>query len=219
VPDGYAAMGVLWSAHFQDACAAFGMEPALVAMVERPEVFDAVIGRIVEFYLRANRIFLDAAAGRLDAVLIGNDLGSQCGLMLSLDLIRRFVLPGTRRLVEQAKSYGVKVVHHSCGATRETIPDLIAAGVDAVHPIQALAAGMEPEGLKRDFGGRIAFCGGVDAQHLLVRGTPGQVSGKVRALRELFPTGLVISPSHEAVLPDVPPENVAALFAFQAGPV
>ena len=213
IPDGYAALGVMWSAHFQDACAAFGMEQALMTMLTAPEMFDAVIGRIVEFYLEANAIFYEAAARRLDAVLIGNDLGSQTDLMLSPDLIRRFVLPGTRRLVSQAKSFGFKVMHHSCGAVREIIPDLIGVGVDVIHPIQALAVGMEPEGLKRDFGDSVSFCGGVDAQHLLVEGTPMAVRQTTTQLRNLFPTGLVISPSHEAILPDTKPENLAALFA------
>jgi uroporphyrinogen decarboxylase len=85
--------------------------------------------------------------------------------------------------------------------------------VDAVHPIQALAAGMDAEGLARDFRGKISFCGGVDAQNLLVNGSPEAVRCRVHELKELFPTGLIISPSHEAILPDIAPENVRALFA------
>ncbi len=213
VPAGYAALGIMWSAHFQDACAAFGMENALMTMLTAPEMFAAVIDRILAFYLQANAIFYAATAPRLDAILIGNDLGSQTGLMLSPELIRRFVLPGTRQLVRQAQDYGLKVLHHSCGAVREIIPDLIELGVDAIHPIQALATGLEPAGLKRDFGARVSFCGGVDAQNLLVRGTAAQVGAKTRELAGLFPTGLVISPSHEAILPDMKPENLAAIFA------
>ena len=205
-------LGVVWSAHFQDACAAFGMEDALVAIYEAPDLFHAVIDRIVEFYLQANEIFFSATQGLLHAVLIGNDFGAQTGLMLSPEMIRRFALPGTRRLVEQAKSHGLTVIHHSCGAIREIIPDLIDVGVDVIHPIQALASGMEPGGLKRDFGNRISFCGGVDAQELLVHGTPVQVRERVRQLKEIFPTGLILSPSHEAILPDIPPANIRAMF-------
>lgn len=212
-PPEYAVMGVVWSAHFQDACAAFGMQTALMNMVAEPEMFRAVIDRITQFYLKANRLFYEATRGKLDAVLIGNDFGSQSCLMLSREMIREFVFPGTRALVEQAKSYGLKVIHHSCGAVRDLIPDLAAMGVDAVHPIQALAAGMDAEGLARDFSTQVSFCGGVDAQNLLVHGTPGAVRRRVLELKRLFPTGLIISPSHEAILPDITPENIAALFA------
>lgn len=211
-PDDKAVVGVLWSAHFQDACAAFGMETAMMKMILEPEMFNAVIDRILEFYLEANKIFFEATKGKLHAVLIGNDLGSQESLMLSPDLIRDLVLPGTRKLVEQAHSYGLKVIHHSCGAIRDIIGDLIDTGVDVIHPIQALAAGMEPNSLKEDFGDRVSFCGGVDAQYLLVKGTKDDVKSKVDELKSIFPTGLIFSPSHEAILPDIPPENIEALF-------
>ena len=217
LPENRASLGVVWSAHFQDACAAFGMETALVKMATEPEVFRAVIDRITEFYLQSNEIFYHAVDGRLDAVLIGNDFGCQTGLMLSPQLLRQHVWPGTRRLIDQAKRYNLKVVHHSCGAIREIIPDLIEMGVDVIHPIQALARDMGPEGLASDFGGQVAFCGGVDAQELLVHGHPEDVARKVRELQRIFPTGLVISPSHEAILPDIPPANIAALAAAQRG--
>ena len=212
-PPGYAALGVMWSAHFQDACSAFGMEVALMRMLESPALFQAVIDRITGFYLEANRIFYEACGDRLHAVLIGNDFGSQTGLMLRPELLRRFVFPGTRRLIDQAHEYGYRVIHHSCGAVRDVVEDLIDLGADAIHPIQALATGMDAASMRRDFGDRVAFCGGVDAQNLLVNGTPDQLRGEVGRLRELFPTGLILSPSHEAVLPDVPPANIEALAA------
>lgn len=205
-------LGMLWSAHFQDACASFGMETALMNMIVNPKIYEAVDEKIIEFYLKANKIFYEATKGELDAVLIGNDMGSQRGLMLSPDMVRRFVIPGCKKLVEQAHSYGLKVIYHSCGSIVDIIPDLIEAGVDVIHPIQALAAGMEPQNLHDKFGGRVSFCGGVDTQELLVHGTAKEVRTKVRELRSIFPTGLVISPSHEAVMADVPPENIQALF-------
>jgi len=212
VPEGYAKMGVLWAAHFQDACAAFGMGNALMTMLTEPEMFQAVIDRIVEFYLDAAEIFYGATRGKLDAVLIGNDFGSQTGLMVAPEHLRKYVFSGTRKIIDQAKSHGLRVVHHSCGAIHEIIPDLVGLGADCIHPIQALAAGMEPQALKDDFGGKTSFCGGVDAQDLLVNGTPEQVREKVRELKRIFPTGLVVSPSHEAILPDISPANVQALF-------
>jgi uroporphyrinogen decarboxylase len=211
-PDGMAVLGVIWSAHFQDACAAFGMENALTTMFDAPDMFRAIIDRITDFYLAANEIFYRETAGRLDAVLIGNDFGSQTGLMVSPALLREFVFPGTRCLVEQAHEAGLKVIHHSCGAIREIIPDLIELGTDAIHPIQVLASGMDAASLHRDFGNEVAFCGGVDVQELLVHGQPDEVERAVSELVARFPTGLIVSPSHEALLPDVPPRNVEAMY-------
>ena len=211
-PAGHIKMGILWSAHFQDACSAFGMEQALIVMLSNPEMFRAVIDRITDFYLQANELFYASTKGMLDAVLIGNDFGSQTGLMIDPESIREFVFPGTRKLIEQAKSYGLTVMHHSCGSIFPIIQDLYDIGADIIHPIQALANEMDAPNLKEHFGGRVAFCGGVDAQNLLVKGSPEEVSKKVRELKELFPTGLIVSPSHEAILPDIPPANIKALF-------
>lgn len=214
VPEGYAVMGVVWSAHFQDTCAAFGMETALIKMMLEPEMFKAVDNRIVDFYLKANEIFYEATRGKLHAVLIGNDFGSQDNLMVDPASLREFVFGGAKRLIEQAKSYGLKVFYHSCGSIYEVIPDLIELGVDVIHPIQALAARMEPERLQRNFGQSVSFCGGVDAQQLLVNGKPEDVKRKVEELKQIFPTGLIISPSHEAILPDIHPANIEALFSI-----
>jgi uroporphyrinogen decarboxylase len=191
------------------------METAFMKMLTEPEMFRVVINRIADFYLEANEIFYEATKGKLHAVLIGNDFGGQTGLMLSPELIREFVWDGTRKLVAQAKSYGLKVIHHSCGSIFEIIPDLIELGVDCIHPIQARAANMEPQKLKDTFGDRVAFCGGVDAQYLLVQGQPDEVRAKVTELKRIFPTGLIVSPSHEAILPDINPANVAALFGVE----
>lgn len=208
----YIRMGVMWSAHFQDVCSAFGMEKALMVMVLNHEMFQAVIDRITDFYLKANGLFYEATKGYLDAVLIGNDFGSQYGLMVDPDSLRNYVFPGTKKIIDQAKSYGLKVIHHSCGSIFPVIEDLVNLGADVIHPIQALAQDMDAVTLKENFEGKAVFCGGVDAQHLLVNGTPEMVTRKVKELKQLFPTGLIISPSHEAILPDIPPANIEALF-------
>ena len=212
IPSDKIRMGIMWSAHFQDVCSAFGMEHALITMMMNPEMFQAVIDRITEFYLQANELFYEATKGHLDAVLIGNDFGSQTGLMVDPDSLRQFVFPGTKKIIDQAKSYGLKVIHHSCGSIFPIIGDLADLGADVVHPIQALATDMDPYKLKANFDRRVAFCGGIDAQYLLVNQQPEDIKVKVRELMEIFPTGLILSPSHEAILPDIPPANIEAIF-------
>ena len=212
IPEEYIRMGIMWSAHFQDSCSAFGMENALITMMMYPDMYQAVIDRITDFYLETNQLFYEATKGYLDAVLIGNDFGSQTALMLDPDLLRKYVFPGTKKLIDQAKSYGLTVVHHSCGSIFPIIGDLFEMGVDVIHPIQALAADMDIETLRENFEGKGAFCGGVDAQELLVNGTPGMITEKIGEIKHVFPTGLVISPSHEAILPDINPENIDAMY-------
>ena len=97
---------------------------------------------------------LEATRGRIDIYWALTDLGTQAGLLQSRETFHRFIAPPIRTLAETAHSHGVKFMFHTCGAVRELIPDLIELGVDILNPIQPAAAGMAPEGLKRDFGER-----------------------------------------------------------------
>lgn len=212
IDENYVRMGIMWSAHFQDTCSAFGMENALTTMMMYPDMFRAVIERITDFYLMANELFYESTKGYLDSVLIGNDFGSQSALMVDPSLLEEYVFPGTKKLIDQAKSYGLTVVHHSCGSIFPIIDNLFEMGVDVIHPIQALASDMDASTLKDNFSGKGAFCGGVDAQNLLVNGKPHEVRQEVIKLLDIYPTKLVFSPSHEAILPDINPANIEAIY-------
>jgi uroporphyrinogen decarboxylase len=201
----------MWIPFFHTAYFFFGIENFLVKMHTHPDIIEAVIDKIVEFYLKANRRCLDAMGEKIDAAFFGNDLGSQQDLLISPEAFKRFILPGYKKIVEQAHSYGIPVVLHSCGAISKIIPLLIDIGIDGLHPLQARAKGMEAENLAREFKGKLLFIGGVDTQQLLPCGTKQEVRDEVLRLIDLFGTRYVVSPSHEALLPNVSPENAIAM--------
>jgi len=203
----------MWSPFFHDVADHFGMDNYFMAMYLRPEIVEAVTERILEYYEEANRRFFAGLGDRADTFFFGNDFGTQLDLLISPEMFERFVLPGMKRLIAIAKAHGKKVLLHSCGSIYRVIPLLIDAGVDGLHPLQARARGMEASSLAKEYGGCIAFVGGVDTQDLLVNGTPEQVAADVRRLREAFGANFVVSPSHEALLPNVPLANVRAMAA------
>jgi len=165
----------------------------------------------VDFYLTANKRCLDMMSGVLSAGFIGNDLGTQRDMMISHECFNKFILPYLSKLVAQIKGYGLPVALHSCGAVSGIIPDFINMGVNLLHPIQAIATGMNPEHLQRNFGKDLVFMGGVDTQQLLPFGTVGEVEVRVKQLREIFGPNFIVSPSHEALLPNVSFEKVMAM--------
>jgi len=201
----------LWCPFFHNVADLFGMENYFVKMYTDPDVVDAVTERVVGFYLAANEIFYQAAGDSFDTFFFGNDFGTQLDLFISPELFRRFVLPHFKRLIDQAKKYGKKVLLHSCGSVSRVIPLLIEAGIDGLHPLQAKAAHMDAETLAREFRNDLAFVGGVDTQELLIRATPAQVREEVLRLRDLLGPNLIISPSHEAILPNIPLDNIVAM--------
>jgi uroporphyrinogen decarboxylase len=200
-----------WCDFFHKVANFLGMEGYFIKMHTHPEVVHALTRRIVGFYLEANRRFYRQAGDLLDAFFLGNDFGTQRDLLISPAQFREFLLPYFRQLADQAHEHGYQVVLHSCGAVHKIIPDVIAIGVDGLHPLQARAADMDADTLARDFAGRIAFLGGIDTQELLVHGAPEDVRAEVRRVRERLGPCLVVSPSHEALLPNVPPANVRAM--------
>jgi len=200
----------MWSPFFHVVADFLGMENYFVKMYECPEVVQALTQRIVDFYVGANELFFSGLGGRADVMFFGNDFGTQRDLILSPELFRRFVLPSQKRLIAVGKKYGKKIMLHSCGSIYRVILDLIEAGVDILHPIQAQAAGMSARELAQ-YKDSIAFVGGIDAQTFFVNATPEQIAEDVARVRSLLGPGLVVSPSHEEILPNVPAENVLAM--------
>ncbi len=193
-----------------------GYEDAMMDLALEPDRVGALLDGIVEakaaFWEQALRI----AGGRAQVAVEVDDLGTQQGLLFSRERYRAVLMPRHRRLFDfiHRASPGIRIFLHSCGAVREVIPDLIEAGVDILNPVQTSAAGMDPAGLKRDFGRDLVFWGGgVDTQRVLPFGTPAEVREDVkRRLDVLGPGGGFVFASIHNVQSDVPPANLEALF-------
>ena len=208
--DFYRASG-FWAAFFHDVMDIFGVESYLTKMYTHPEIVRSVTDHVCQFYYNANEILFDAAGDSIDGFFFGNDFGTQRDLILAPQAFDEFVFPWFRKFTEQAHARGYQVILHSCGSIYRVIERLIASKVNCLHPLQAQAFGMDAETLARDFKGRIAFLGGIDTQDILVNARPEEVKAEVRRIKELLGPRLIVSPSHEALLPNVPPENVLAM--------
>jgi uroporphyrinogen decarboxylase len=108
----------------------------------------------------------------------------------------------------------IKVMLHCCGGVRPLLNDLIDAGMDTINPVQTSCTGMEPTGLKKDFGDRLCLWGGgCDTQTILPSATPNEVRGHVlERLEILSPGGGFVFQQVHNILANVPPENIVAMF-------
>jgi len=215
--EGLAFFGGFWCPYYHLVADFFGMENYFIKMYENPAVVEAVTWHVVDFFDRANEILFDEMGDLIDVFFFGNDFGTQLDLMISPDMFRKFVLPGIKRLTATAKKYNKKTMLHSCGAISSAIPMIIDAGVDGIHPLQAKAAGMDAVTLSREFGRDLVFMGGVDTQQLLPFGKPKEIMEEVRRLIDIFGPDYIISPSHEALLSNVSPENLLAMSRAAKG--
>jgi uroporphyrinogen decarboxylase len=157
-----------------------------------------------------------AAVGDVcDILRFGDDLGIDSGPFMPPELYRKLFKPRHAQLCEFVhQNSGMKTFLHSCGSIYKIMPDLIEAGYDVINPVQTNCVDMEPAKLKREFGRDICFWGGgCDTRTVLNKATPGDVKKHVLERLEVFAPGggFVFNTVHN-ILPEVPPENVMAMF-------
>jgi uroporphyrinogen decarboxylase len=209
-----AVIGGPWAVVYTDSSELIGPEEFLLKLHTNPEIIEEIQRRVADFYFDVATRFFEAADGLLDIFFFGDDFGGQNGLQMSPATWRRFMKPNLKRFVDLGKGAGLKVMLHSCGGIRQIIPDLIEIGIDALNPVQVMAAGMEPSALKRDFGDRICFHGAIDHQHVLPNGTPEEVRAEVRRIVDIMAPGggYCLAPSHDLLLAEFPLENIVAMY-------
>jgi uroporphyrinogen decarboxylase len=190
-----------------------GIEQILVDLSLNPQIAQAILAHIRRFYLAyAERIF-EAANGKLDIVLTGDDFGSQRGPLLPPAMWEQFLGPGFAEYIDLAKSYGLTVAHHSCGSVRVFVPLMIKRGLDILQSLQPEATDMNPRELKAEFGHLLAFQGGISVQRTLPLGTPREVRDAVReTLAALAPGGGYILGTAHKIQADTPVRNALALL-------
>jgi uroporphyrinogen decarboxylase len=190
-----------------------GWEEFFLDMVERPEWVHFLCRKFTDFYLEDYTRAAETTQGRIDLYLLISDLAGQRGPLISASMFREFVEPYLKDMIERIHQLGGLAMYHSCGAVAPFIPELIRLGVDILDPLQPAGPAMQPERLKADFGRRLSFHGGIDMQDLLPRGTPAQVAAQARRYCEVLGAGggYILAPAH-LFQPDVPPENILAMY-------
>lgn len=177
-------------------------------------LFRALGQAVTDVLVELNHRTLAEVGDLIDVVAFGDDVGLQDRPVCALPMYREMIRPLHERVVETVRAHTqAKILYHTCGSVYRYIEDFIAIGIDALNPVQVRAKNMEPERLKREFGDRIAFWGGIDSQHILPHGSPEEVRAEVRRMfGALGPGGGYVLAAVHNIQPDVPPENVLALF-------
>lgn len=190
-----------------------GVEQVLIDIATENPVYLYIVQKRRKFFLEYIERILQAAKGRIDIVLCGDDFGSQRAALISPATFDKIFAPLKKEFFDMVHSYGAKVSHHSCGSTRQLIPHFIATGMDALQTIQPQAAGMNPYELKKEFDGRIVLHGGVDVQGWLQKAKPSEVEKEVNNLMDKVGKngGYILAPCHN-IQPDTPLENVLAIY-------
>ena len=187
-----------------------GMENAFGDLCLFPDEVDRLVGELTEYLLEI--VGRWGQLGGVDGFFLTDDWGTQASLMIAPPMWRKVFAARYRRICEEAHRWDMDVIFHSCGNVTQIVGDLIDAGVDVVDPLQPEA--MDLKHIAREFGGKVAFSGGISDQELMAF-TPDQVRDHVRCTIDLLggPLGnaYLVAPSN-VLPPEVPVENLVALF-------
>ncbi len=213
----YALVGsaVIGGGIFEQPARVMGLQNFLMTLVSEPAFADRLMETITDIYIESCNAYLEHVGPYIQVFTYWDDIAGQNGWLIRPELYRRLIKPKQKRLVEAIKrKTDAKLFYHSCGATRDLIPDLIDIGFDILNPVQVSAKGMNTKALKADFGRDIVFWGGgVDTQQVLPFGSPEDVVDEVkRRIDDLAPGGGFVFAAVHNIQAMVPPENIVAAF-------
>ncbi len=195
-----------------------GFAGALMDAAGDPDFYDELVEQAAVHQLAVIERLLTLP---VDGIMFSDDWGYQRGVLLGNERWRRFIKPRLARQYERVHRAGKYALSHCCGSIVDIIPDLIEIGLDVLESVQPEAVGMNPYELKRRYGARITFWGGLGSQSTIPFGTPQEIKREVaRLCREMGQGGGYILAPAKALQPETPTENAAAVveaFLQQSG--
>lgn len=191
------------------------MDNFLMDLLCEPDQVARMLDQLLERHLATLAKVCDSVGDIVDIIRFGDDLGMTSGPFMDVDTYRSLFKPRHKQLCDYVKTHSqMHTFIHSCGSISSLMPDLIETGIEIFNPVQTNARQMEPEFLKKEFGQDCTFWGGgVETVGTLNNGTPEQVREQVLERLEIMSAGggFVFNTVHN-ILPDVPPQNILAMF-------
>lgn len=203
---------------FERSWALRGFENTLIDVIAHPEFYEELIARLTDHQEAIIARLLELP---VDGILFADDWGYQQGVLVGAERWRRIFKPHLARLYQGVHEAGKYVLTHCCGSIEEILSDLIEIGLDVYQSVQPEAKNNNPYELKRKFGDKITFWGGLGSQSTIPFSTPAEIKAEVtRLCREMGQGGGYILCPAKPLQPETPVENAAAVveaFLQQAG--
>jgi uroporphyrinogen decarboxylase len=167
-----------------------------------------LLDRIAEYNLAVVDI---VAQYDIDCIFFGDDWGQQKGLIMGPALWREFIKPRLKKMYDRVKEHGMYVAQHSCGDISEVFPDLVELGLDIYNTFQPEI--YDVAAMKKMYGDKITFYGGISTQQLLPKASPDEVKKEMKRLMDILGKdgGYIVAPTH-AMPNDIPTENIMAFL-------
>jgi len=199
---------------FELGCWLCGFDDFLVKMAIDPEFVEKFFEIVLAYQKNVIEVYYGALGDNIHYTSSGDDFATQASLFMSPDMFAAQVKPYFKERISYTKKFtSAAFLHHSCGSVFPLIGELIDSGVEILNPIQPKAYEMEPEHLKKHYGEKIVFHGGIDTQDILPFGTKERIEEVVKTTIDIMNAngGYIFAAAHN-IQEDVPPENLVTMF-------
>jgi len=197
---------------FEPAYHLRNMEKLLFDLAMGSQEAAVLFDRLMQF---TTEVALACIKREVDWIWLGDDVGTQSGMLLSPEMWRKWLKPRMQNIIQalRAAQEDLIIVYHSCGSIRPIIGDLVEIGIDVLNPLQPRAADMDNAEIKQEFGSSLCFMAGIDTQSFLQQASPLEVREETERILEVMGegSGFIFAGSH-TIQPDVPRENIEAML-------
>ena len=189
-----------------------GLETYMLGMAGEEDWIETINDKVEYFTTGIAEQLVKAG---VDAIWLGEDLGSQISTLISPEMWRQFFRPRHERMIRKLKAINpnIIIIMHSDGAVAPLLEDFIEMGIEVYNPVQPNVPGSDPQELKDKYGGRICFFGGIDQQQLLPGGNMREIENEMRRRAGILGKngGYLMAPAH-IIQADVSPETVEGML-------
>ena len=207
-------LGMCMDGIFESGTYLFGFEDFLIKLYTEKKLVNYFFDKLLYFLTSFWSKILSEIGSDFDIIELGDDMANQRQVFFSREIYKEMIKPRHLALFQSMKRHtDAKIFLHCCGSILELIDDLIEVGVDILNPIQPGASNMEASLLKRKFGERICFHGGIDEQYYMSRATISEFINEIkRVIINLAPNGgYILAPAHN-IQSDTSPEKIVKLY-------
>jgi uroporphyrinogen decarboxylase len=169
LPDGMGVIGQ-YGDIFTLVWELMGFENFAMAIYEHPDLISALFEKVSDLILSMFDTMADM--DWIGALWYSDDIAYSSGLMINPNILRNYFFPLLSHIGKRAKEKNIPLIYHSDGVLWDVIDDIIACGVNALHPIEPKSMNMLE--VKDKFGDKLCLCGGVEVD-ILARGTEQEV--------------------------------------------
>lgn len=191
----HAIVGGVTTTVFEGAQMLRGITNLMMDLYLNEDFVNELMDELVKYHYKVGKKLIELG---VDIIYIGDDVGAQKSMLIKPEHFRQYLKPRYDYLFNEWRKIRSDILfaYHTDGHVEPIVPDLVEIGLDVLNPIQPTT--MDDRRLKREFGDKLSFWGGINVQSTIPFGSAADVVNEVRDRLRVYGEngGFIISCSH-----------------------